>query len=340
MVLLFGGRWSFLKHHRGITHSILGTVCLALIIPILFYLAGLAVARLRGRRLNLNLGGLLIASAIASATHPLMDWTNNYGIRFLLPWSSRWFYGDLVYIVDPFLWVLFGGATFLLTFRTRIRLIAWTSLASVLTLLILLGSSQLPNAFPILVFWIAALICIFVLFAVKAGQRWGSKIAIASFIVMLAYWSGLAYMHSRALTEAREEASAMATSNGETISRLVAMPTLANPLSWECVFETEKASYRFELNLTNRTSAEGVVRYEKPDGESKALVEKAAEDWRAQVFLGFARFPVVKLADTDCTTMTLVQFADLRYTEPGRSRGTFTLDLPVACPNRDSITRK
>src|SRR5258705_11719545 len=107
LALLFGGRWSFLKHHRGITHSILGTLCLAIIIPILFYLAGLAVARIRGRHLNLKLEGMLVASAIVSATHPLMDGTNNYGIRFLLPWSSRWFYGDLVYIVDPFLWMIF-----------------------------------------------------------------------------------------------------------------------------------------------------------------------------------------------------------------------------------------
>ena len=35
-----------------------------------------------------------------------MDWTNNYGMRFLLPWDSRWFYGDLVFIIDPYLWIL------------------------------------------------------------------------------------------------------------------------------------------------------------------------------------------------------------------------------------------
>jgi len=54
------------------------------------------------------------------------------------------------------------------------------------------------------------------------------------------------------------------------------------------------------------------------------------------VFLGFARFPVLQLADPDCVTRTLVQIADLRYTEPGRSRGTFSLEMPVDCPNEQS----
>ncbi len=54
-------------------------------------------------------------SLIATATHPFLDWLNNYGMRSLLPFDSRWFYGDLLYIVDPFMWLFLGGASFLLT---------------------------------------------------------------------------------------------------------------------------------------------------------------------------------------------------------------------------------
>ncbi len=125
VTLVFGDRWTTLKYHRGLTHSVIGTVCLAFTIPIVFYLAEVAVSRLRARPLQVNLTGLLVASLIVSATHPLMDWTNNYGVRLLLPWSPRWFYADLVFIVDPFLWALFGGASLLLTSRTRLQLIAW-----------------------------------------------------------------------------------------------------------------------------------------------------------------------------------------------------------------------
>ena len=336
--LVSGDRWTTLKYHRGVTHSIIGTVCLAFIIPILFYLAELAVSRLRARPPQVNLNGLLVASLIVSATHPLMDWTNNYGVRLLMPWKPRWFYGDLVFIVDPFLWALFGGASFLLTSKTRLQLIGWSVLGLVVTLIVLLGSAErsiISNPLPIRVFWITVLISLVVLFATRAGNRWGRKIAIASFVIVLAYLGGLAWAHSLAIKKGMFEASAMAHS-GETVSRLAAMPTLANPVTWECVFETERATYRFDLSLLTGNPARDIVRYEKLSPEESLLVQKASEDRRAQILLGFSRFPVVQVSDIDCTTQTLVQFADLRYTEPGKSRGNFALEIPVDCRDQTS----
>ena len=118
----FGDRWTVLHYHRGLTHSIAGTLALALIIPSIFYLGDLLIARVRVRPRRVRLRGLLLASLIASATHPLMDWTNNYGVRLWLPWSGKWFYGDLAFIVDPFLWLVFGAAAFLLTSKSNWQL--------------------------------------------------------------------------------------------------------------------------------------------------------------------------------------------------------------------------
>ena len=101
MPAIFGDRWTLLHYHRGITHSIVGTLLLSLLIPSLFWLGDLILAAWRQRARTLRFRGLLLASLIVSATHPLMDWTNNYGVRPLLPWSGKWFYGDLVFIVDP-----------------------------------------------------------------------------------------------------------------------------------------------------------------------------------------------------------------------------------------------
>jgi inner membrane protein len=39
-----------------------------------------------------------------------MDWLNSYGVRLLMPFSNRWFYGDALFIVDPVLYVVFGAA--------------------------------------------------------------------------------------------------------------------------------------------------------------------------------------------------------------------------------------
>jgi len=40
--------------------------------------------------------------------HVFMDFTNSYGVRLLMPFSDRWFYGDALYIVDPWLYLTLG----------------------------------------------------------------------------------------------------------------------------------------------------------------------------------------------------------------------------------------
>src|SRR3984893_1261300 len=129
----FGGRWTLLQHHRGITHSIVGTLVLGVLIPSIFFGMERAIARWRKRAPRSRYRGLLLASMIAAATHPLMDWTNNYGVRPLLPWDGRWFYGDLVFIIDPYLWLILGGVCFLLSSNRRVKVVGWVLLAILIT---------------------------------------------------------------------------------------------------------------------------------------------------------------------------------------------------------------
>jgi inner membrane protein len=51
-------------------------------------------------------------AAIAVVSHPVLDWMNTYGVRFLMPFSDEWFYGDTLFIVDPVLLALFGAGWF------------------------------------------------------------------------------------------------------------------------------------------------------------------------------------------------------------------------------------
>ena len=129
--LFFGDRWTLLQHHRGITHSIVGTIAIGLFMPMLAFAIERIAALLTNYKTRIRLRGLLIASLIAAATHPVMDWTNNYGVRPLLPWSGRWFYGDLIFIVDPYVWLVLGGAMFLLTSSSKPRAVAWAAVAKV-----------------------------------------------------------------------------------------------------------------------------------------------------------------------------------------------------------------
>jgi inner membrane protein len=338
-VILFGDRWDLLQHHRGITHSLVGTAVLAVLLPLIFYGIDRLWARVRHRSPQTNLRGLLIASFIASATHPLLDWTNSYGIRFLLPWNQRWFYGDLVFIVDPFLWLILGGAAFLLVSKTKISRVIWGLLALIVTFIIVAGprAGDLSNPRLIAVLWLGALLVLVVLFAIRAGERWGTKIAFVAFALVLVYWGALGLAHARAVEQGREEAQLIAAPRGETVVKLAAMPRLATPFRWDCVFETDRATYRFIVTLNGQASNDRILRYPKPSGELAAALQSVSQEKPAHVFLGFARFPVARLSDPSCTTQTLVQLADLRYTEPGASRGTFALELPVDCAGQPDV---
>ena len=337
IVTLIGGRWSFLHHHRGITHSLFGTLVLALTLPLIFYFADRLIAKIRARQPAVRLKGLMIASVLVTATHPFMDWTNNYGIRPYLPWRSQWFYGDFVFIVDPFLWMILGGACFLLTSKSKVQLGIWLLLALILTYLVITVPIQrgLNQPMVLRTIWIIVAIGLVVSFKLGAAQRWGSRIAFAAIVLAAVYWGSLASLHWFALNEARIEARNIVYQYGESITDVAAMATLANPFQWSCVVETDSAAYRFELSLAGNSSAlSQLVRHERADTANSPAVEQVLRDERARIFLDFARFPVARVVGEDCMTQTLVQLADLRYTQPGNSRGAFSLDVPVDCPTK------
>lgn len=333
--LLFGDRWTYLHHHRGITHAIVGVAFLSLFLPLLFYGIDRLWARFRKQPAKTKLRGLIVASVLVTATHPLLDWTNNYGMRFFLPWSSKWSYGDLVYIIDPYLWLLLGGTCFLLSAKTKGGKVIWGAVAAVLTALVIISprSAGLPPFFVI--FWIAAIVVLIVLFVLATGKRFGRKLAINALWTVGFYWLALSFIHGEALGKGLERAETIALPNGELISRFAAMPTLANPFRWDYVFETDRATYRFPVVLGDNSPPPRVIRYEKPSGPLAEVMQKVSQDRPVHIFLGFARYPVARLADPSCTTDTLLQLADLRYTEPGSRRGTFTLEQPVDCPTND-----
>jgi inner membrane protein len=331
-----GGKWFYLHHHRGITHSLVGTLALALLIPSLFYAADFLISRVRKRPPRVSFKGLLVVSLVLSASHPLMDWTNNYGLRPLLPWNNEWYYGDLVFIIDPWLWLVVGGAAFMLTSVKRWQVIFWAALALVVTGLVL--SARLenwgllhPNLFRAL--WVAGVVGLAVVRLTRLVERWGSRVALAALSFVVLYWGGLALAHRSALSEAQTIAQKLSSEQGETLARVAAMPTLADPSRWLCVADTDRATYRFFVSLVDggETLAGATARFEKPQGREAVALARASMDPRAQIFLDFARFPAARVAG-DCLSEVLVQFADIRYTEPGTPRGgTFSLEVDVAC---------
>ncbi len=333
LTLFFGDRWTLLQHHRGITHSIVGTIAIGLFIPVLVFAIERIVAKLRNHKARIRFRGILIASFIAAATHPLMDWTNNYGVRPLLPWSGRWFYGDLVFIVDPYIWLVLGGAMFLITSNGKAKTIAWSLFAIFVTALMVLASRSGSGAVKAaLAVWVTGLALLTSLRAFGLHKRFGRACAVIALILVGSYWGALALIHHTAYSNAVSFANDLAKPRGEQFIRVAAMPTLATPFTWQCVAETDRAMYRFVVNARGGPSPAN--RYEKLTGQGAQLVSLAERDRRAQALLGFARFPIERVDPENCIGQAFVQFADLRYTEPGTSRGNFSVNVPVDCPSK------
>ena len=105
-----------LAMRRGLTHGPIAWVLLPLVLAGILYGYDRWQER-RGRRpegrLPVHFGWLYALALTACLTHPALDWLNSYGIRLLEPFSSRWFYGDVLFIIDVWLWLGLGFATWL-----------------------------------------------------------------------------------------------------------------------------------------------------------------------------------------------------------------------------------
>jgi inner membrane protein len=87
---------------RGITHGPLAMVLL----PLILWVIMLAWGKWRPseKRLPVQKRWLLALAYIGTISHPALDWLNVYGIRLLEPFSSEWFYGDTLFIIDVWIW--------------------------------------------------------------------------------------------------------------------------------------------------------------------------------------------------------------------------------------------
>ena len=70
-------------------------------------------------RLPVHAGWLFALAYIGWVSHPLLDFMNTYGIRLLMPLSERWFYGDVMFIIDLWLWAMLALGVWMSRRRRR-----------------------------------------------------------------------------------------------------------------------------------------------------------------------------------------------------------------------------
>jgi inner membrane protein len=124
---LLGGH-QHLAIRRGITHGPIAMVVLPLLLwGIMLWFDRWQTKRGRrsDKRLPVHKGWLLALAYIGCLSHPLFDWFNSYGVRLLEPFSSQWFYGDTIFIIDIWLWVALIAGVWISLRRERKGVTSW-----------------------------------------------------------------------------------------------------------------------------------------------------------------------------------------------------------------------
>ncbi|HOQ62220.1 MAG TPA: metal-dependent hydrolase [Vicinamibacterales bacterium] len=216
---------------RGWSHGVLAV----LLLPVLLTAAMTLVDRRVLRRTSPSLpparpAVLLALSFLGVLVHVLMDWPNSYGVRLLTPFSGRWFYGDALFIADPWLWLVLGSPVMLSWVGNRAGVVAAVVVASGATLAVSLNPLT-PDWFTaVWSAWIAAWLA----FRGRLSRTRRPAAAVCAIVVAVAY-IGAMIAGSRI---AERQARRVAAERGWTVHEAAAMPLAAQPLRRDVIVAT------------------------------------------------------------------------------------------------------
>lgn len=301
-----------LGQRRGITHGVLALVVLPLALWGLTLLVDRWRARGRPDRTPAPAGALLAVATIGVWSHPLLDWLNVYGVRLLAPLDWTWFYGDGVFIVDPWLWLALGGAVFLAHPRSRWAVSLWALFGLLATVLVI---AQAPPAGRWI--WLAGLaVVVGARRLIPAGSpRLGERLALAALAATTVYACALTASARVGERMVRQQLEA----RGEgPVARVMVGPEAADPLHRQVVAETP-AGYRLGrihwLGSPRLVFDREVVPYPTPG----PVVDAALRAPSVAGFVTWMRFPTVEVVPTD--DGYTVHLIDVRYAR--RATGGF-----------------
>jgi inner membrane protein len=221
----------YLLHHRGHTHTLAGLLALAVALPLVLFLWP-AARQVRGRS-RAWLWAVVGANLVG---HVSLDALNSYGVHPLYPFSTRWYYGDAVFIFEPLVWLLLGLAAAANARTLRVRAAVLGLLAFILVAITAVGA--VPVA-AIVANLAVALLCLAATRGAHPRARTLTALAVTTLFVVAMF--GISRF-------ARDEAIAAAPSHEEILDVIVS-PDPGMPLCWSVIAMT-----RDRQNDTYRSS--------------------------------------------------------------------------------------
>jgi len=296
-----------LKHHRGITHTLIGAPVVAAAVVGMVWLFDRWVQARRARKANaqstkqnvptarppqpISWPWLYATALIAALSHILLDWTNNYGVRPFFPFNPRWYAGSFIFIAEPVMWGLLLMAV----------IAPW--------LLGLADSEIGVRRRPF------------------RGRNW-AIFALAGIVVLWCFrWA------ERAQALAMVDNTQIASAPGK---RVAMEPYPVNPFRWHAILETQDFYQTAEINTNTGaidTDPRQDVVYKPP---ATAATEAAKQTPLGQAYLDWGTWAVVHDVGPEALAglappnlpqnrqWTTVEFTDLRfaYSYLGSGRAT------------------
>jgi membrane-bound metal-dependent hydrolase YbcI (DUF457 family) len=328
IVTAMDGALSYLEWHRGPTHGPLGIVALGVVVAGIVWAGSRLLDRDRTTT-HARFGPLALVSIAGVLCHVLMDLPTSYGTRLFSPFDWHWYTADLMPIIDIYLLAVLGAC---LWFGNRLE---WRRRNVVIAL---------------------------ALMALNYGVRIGAQRQALDIAPRL---------FGPALPERCESAGAQGPFvdrwpihrplSGPDLERrclleIVALPSFISPFQWRLVAQLSNAFETRELDLISH------ARRPPPTGPEAPwrLVQRIPNHWTpaalhaarshtAQVFLGFSRFPAVRMntaeiaptgqSTADAEGDTIVRWTDVRFTvaAPGtpidRPRAGFFSATVIVAPD-------
>lgn len=213
---------------RGVTHGLLALALWP------FLLTGVMLWVDRRRQAHGREGApasarwLFVLSAIGIWSHTSLDWLNSYGVRWLMPFDGRWFYGDALFIVDPWFWLLSAAAVVLARTSSSVGIAGW-SVAGLATTGLVVAPPFVPLAGRLL--WMAGVIGIL---AARLGVPRSATIQRVARTCIAALVAYIALMTAGSW-HARTTAATWLDQHHVVYADMVANPVAANSFAREVV---------------------------------------------------------------------------------------------------------
>ena len=312
------GRDYSLGFRRGWTHGILAMSVLPLVLAGLIAAADRLLSAVTRRPPRGRIGPLIILAYVGVLTHPLLDWLNTYGIRLLMPFDDRWFYGDALFIIDPWMWLLVGTGVVLAHTRSPASRTAWL-LFGIATTALVTGVAAVPA--------VARGVWIVGLGAIIGVRMWGGGQPHVSRIATVGLAGAALYMTAMVAGSrlAAHQVAVWLAERGDIGQVVMAGPLPANPFVRDIVVADESHYHFLELDwlASNRIVIAGPP---VPRGAGGPVVDAARTAPHIQGLLTWIRFPAYSVRRLPDGYRVTIQ--DVRYTRlDGIGLGTVSVEL-------------